>query len=112
MKETVMAKELSEHGYDREEEYFYKKNKELLDKMRTGLDARRAEQEAGSGKNQHWMKCPKCGKDLEEVALAGIKVDQCTNCLGIYFDKGELELLLGAQEPKGFLGGLKRLFTK
>ncbi len=105
-----MAKELSEHGYDREEEYFYKKNKELLDKMRTGLDAKRAEQEAGSGKNQHWMKCPKCGKDLEEVALAGIKVDQCTNCLGIYFDKGELELLLGVQEPKGFLGGLKRLF--
>jgi hypothetical protein len=110
MKETVMAKELSEHGYDREEEYFYKKNKELLDKMRAGLDAKRAEQEAGSGHNQHWMKCPKCGKDLEEVALAGIKVDQCTNCLGIYFDKGELELLLGAQEPKGFLGGLKRLF--
>jgi len=105
-----MAKELSEHGYDREEEYFYKKNKELLDKMRTGLDAKRAEQEAGSGRNQHWMKCPKCGKDMEEVALAGIKVDQCSNCLGIYFDKGELELLLGAQEPKGFLGGLKRLF--
>jgi len=107
-----MAKELSEHGYDREEEYFYKKNKELLDKMRTGLDAKRAEQEAASGKNQNWMKCPKCGKDLEEVALAGIKVDQCTNCLGIYFDKGELELLLGTQEPKGFLGGLKRLFKK
>ena len=105
-----MTKELGEHGYDREEEYFYKKNKELLDKMRTGLDAKRAEQEAGSGKNQHWMKCPKCGKELEEMALAGIKVDQCTNCLGIYFDKGELELLLGAQEPKGFLGGLKRLF--
>ncbi len=105
-----MAKELSEHGYDREEEYFYKKNKELLDKMRGELDANRAAQEARSEQNPYWMKCPKCGKDLEEVALAGIKVDQCTNCLGIYFDKGELELLLGAQEPKGFLGGLKRLF--
>ncbi len=58
------------------------------------------------------MKCPKCGKDMEEAPLAGIKVDQCTNCMGIYFDRGELELLLGAQEPKGFLGGLKRLFKK
>ena len=105
-----MAKELSEHGYDREEEYFYKKNKELMDKMRKELDAKRAEQEAKSDQNPHWMKCPKCGKEMEEVTLAGIKVDQCTNCMGIYFDKGELELLLGAQEPKGFLGGLKRLF--
>lgn len=107
-----MAKELGEHGYDREEEYFYKKNKELLDKMRKELDAKRAVQEAASGTHTHWMKCPKCGKDLEEVPLAGIKVDQCANCLGIYFDKGELELLLGTQEPKGFLGGLKRLFKK
>ena len=105
-----MAKELSEHGYDREEEYFYKKNKELMDKMRTELDAKRAEQQAKSEHNPHWMKCPKCGKEMEEAPLAGIKVDQCTGCRGIYFDKGELELLLGAQEPKGFLGGLRRLF--
>ncbi len=107
-----MAKDLSGHGYDREEEYFYKKNKELLDRMRQQLDAGRAKQETRSGGNPHWMKCPKCGKALEEVGLAGIKVDQCTNCLGIFFDKGELELLIGAQEPKGFLEGLKRLFKK
>ncbi|MBI3811514.1 MAG: zf-TFIIB domain-containing protein [Nitrospirae bacterium] len=107
-----MAKELGEHGYDREEEYFYKKNKELLDKMRKELDAKRAKQEAESKKNPHWMKCPKCGKDLEEVHLAGIKVDQCTNCLGIYFDQSELELLLGTQEREGFLEGLIRLFRK
>lgn len=107
-----MAKELGEHGYDREEEFFYKQNKELLEKMRGQLDTQRAEQEAKGAQNPHWMKCPKCGKDLEEVPLAGIKVDQCTNCMGIYFDKGELDLLLGAQEPKGFLGGLKRLFKK
>lgn len=107
-----MAKDLSQHGYDREEEFFYKKNKELIEKMRSGLDAKRAEQEAQAPENPHWMKCPKCGQDLEEVDLTGIKVDQCTNCLGIYFDKGELELLIGAQEPKGFLGGLKRLFKK
>lgn len=107
-----MAKELSEHGYNKEEEYFYKKNKELMEKMRQKLDAQRAEQEAKAPQNPHWMKCPKCGKELKEVDLAGIKVDQCTHCLGIYFDKGELELLIGAEEPKGFFGGLKRLFKK
>ena len=107
-----MVKDMGQHGYDREEEYFFKKNKELLGKMRGELDAKRAEQEARSTQNQHWMKCPKCGKDMEEVELTGIKVDQCTACMGIYFDKGELELLLGAQEPSGFMGGLKRLFGK
>ena len=112
VKEISMPKDLSQHGYDREEEYFYKKNKELVEKMRTGLDAQRAEQEAHSAQNPHWMKCPKCGKDLAEVDLAGIKVDQCTNCLGIYLDKGELELLIGAQGPEGFLSGLKQLFKR
>jgi len=107
-----MAKELSEHGYNREEEFFYKKNKELLDKMRTELDAKRAEQEDKAELNEHWMKCPKCGHNMVEVPLAGIKAEQCTNCLGIYFNKGELELLLGVQEPRGFLGVLKRLFVK
>lgn len=107
-----MAKELGEHGYDKEEEYFFKKNKELIDKMRGNLDKDRAEQAAHAGENPHWMKCPKCGKDLAEEDLAGIKVDQCTGCLGIFFDKGELELLLSAKEPKGFMGGIRRLFKK
>ena len=107
-----MAEELKEHGYDKEAEYFYKKNKELLERMRQKLDTERASQEAKAQESPHWMKCPKCGFDLEEVELLGIKVDQCGHCYGIYFDKGELELLLQAQEPKGFLGGLKRLFAK
>jgi uncharacterized protein len=106
-----MAEELKEHGYDKEEEYFYKKNKELLKKVRQKLDIDRSQREASSRQTEHWMKCPKCGSDLDEVELLAIKVDQCTRCLGIYFDKGELELLLEAQEPKGFLGGLKRLFA-
>jgi ribosomal protein L37AE/L43A len=107
-----MSEELKEHGYDKEAEYFYKKNKELLEKMRQQLDAQRAQQETQARRHEHWMKCPKCGSDLEEVELLGIKVDQCTQCHGIYFDKGELELLLAAKEPKGFISGLKRLFAK
>ena len=107
-----MAEELKEHGYDREGEYFYKKNKELLSKMRQQLDSDRAHQEQKARQEAHWMKCPKCGSSMEEVELAKIKVDQCTQCCGIYFDKGELELLLETQESKGFLSGLKRLFTK
>lgn len=107
-----MAEELKEHGYDKEEEYFYKKNRELLERMRKKLDSDRARQESASRQNAHWMKCPKCGTDLEEIELLGIKVDQCGQCQGIYFDKGELELLLQTQESKGFLDRLKKLFTR
>ena len=107
-----MGEELKEHGYDKEEEYFYKKNRELLDKMRRKLDTGRAEQKSKSRQDKHWMKCPKCGSNLEEVELLGIKVDQCTQCHGIYFDKGELELLLESQVSGGFLNSLRRLFSK
>lgn len=97
-------------GYDREEEYFYKLNKELLEKRRKALDEQRAGRESQAESNPHWMRCPKCGGGMEERDLQGIKVDQCAQCQGIYFDRGELELLMESREAKGFLGGLKRLF--
>lgn len=99
-------------GYSQEEEYFYKKNKELIENLRKRRDAERAAQEAQSRKMGHWMKCPKCGSDLQEVEHLGIKVDRCNNCSGIFFDKGELDILLQAQEPKGFLSGFRKVFKK
>jgi uncharacterized protein len=107
-----MAEELKDHGYNKEEEYFFKRNRELLDKMRTKLDTKRADLHSKAGQEAHWMKCPKCGEGLEEIDLLGIKVDQCSSCQGLYFDKGELELLLESEGSKGFLDSLKRLFTR
>jgi Zn-finger nucleic acid-binding protein len=49
---------------------------------------------------------------MTEIVLQGIKVDQCGSCGGIYFDRGELELLMEAREQKGFLSGLTSLFKK
>jgi Zn-finger nucleic acid-binding protein len=56
------------------------------------------------------MKCPKCGGDMVEKELHQIKIDQCGSCHGIYFDAGELDILLQSKAPQGFLGGLKKLF--
>ena len=107
-----MAQEFTEHGYNKEEEYFYKKNKELTNEVRSRLDRERKDREALSLKNVHWMKCPKCGSEMREIELEEVKIDQCSHCFGIYFDKGELELLLGNQESKGFFSSLKRIFGK
>lgn len=36
------------------------------------------------------MKCPKCGKYLDEISVNHCKVDRCSVCGGIWFDKDEL----------------------
>ncbi len=99
-----------EKSFSKEEEYFYKINKELIDKKRKEFDAQQSGQAALEKRTPHWMKCPKCGEEMTDIELAGIKVDQCGGCRGIYFDHGELEILMESQEPKGFLGAMNRLF--
>lgn len=36
------------------------------------------------------MKCPSCGSDLIKAKLGDEEVDQCPNCHGHWFEKGEL----------------------
>jgi hypothetical protein len=72
-----------------EDEYFAKQDAELLKAQRAKLDAERA----AAQKNTHYMKCPKCGSDLQEQELASVKVDVCPNCNGMWLDAGELELV-------------------
>ncbi len=105
-----MKEDISKGGYSAEEDYFYRLNKELIEKKRKELDEQRKEREEHDSRGAYWMICPKCGSKLEEVDLAHIKVDKCTGCLGIFFDHGELDTLLESREPKGFLDTLKGLF--
>ena len=77
-----------------EDEYFVKMDAELLKAQRAKLDADRLKQERAI----HLMKCPKCGADLAERDMHGIKIDQCTECSGVWLDKGELEMLLHSEE--------------
>jgi Zn-finger nucleic acid-binding protein len=38
--------------------------------------------------------CPKCGGEMRTYERNGVLVDQCTECRGIFLDRGELEQLL------------------
>ena len=40
------------------------------------------------------MICPVCKQDMIVVEYRQIEIDYCQNCSGIWFDEGELELLL------------------
>ena len=40
------------------------------------------------------MKCPTCGSPMIVVEHEQIELDYCVDCSGVWFDAGELELLL------------------
>src|SRR5512136_1336607 len=55
------------------------------------------------------MICPACGKDALIVEYENIELDYCAACGGVWFDAGELELLLeaaGLGNERSFLEGV------
>ena len=105
----MVAEGIESSGYSEEERYFHEKERELLKKKRQDLDAARAQQKSAATKHAHWMKCPKCGEEMEEIKMESIMVDKCTGCEGVYFDSGELELLIEDRKG-GFVSSLRKLF--
>jgi Zn-finger nucleic acid-binding protein len=43
------------------------------------------------------LTCPKCGGEMRSYERNGVVVDQCTDCRGIFLDRGELERLVDAE---------------
>ena len=102
----------------REDEWFRANEKKLLETARIEREKRekeRASQEAESErkrlKDQHFMRCPKCGHEMREEALEGVTIDRCSFCEGIYFDAGELDQVLLKREDdrRGFFRKLVKI---
>ncbi|MEJ3742376.1 zf-TFIIB domain-containing protein [Actinomycetes bacterium KLBMP 9797] len=43
------------------------------------------------------MTCPKCRGEMRQYERSGVTIDQCTECRGIFLDRGELEKLFDAE---------------
>ena len=41
--------------------------------------------------------CPKCGGSMQTYSRAGLHVEQCTSCRGVFLDAGELERIVQAE---------------
>ena len=94
----------------KEEEYFQKKEMDLLSQLKQNKEKQKEQEELGTLKTLHYMHCPKCGHDLEERTLDEAKIDVCTKCAGIWLDKGELEIL---RKREGFsIGNLMKIFSR
>jgi Zn-finger nucleic acid-binding protein len=90
-----MPIDLDDRGQALENEYFHRKEKELIAKMKEKLeseDARDLE-----------IKCPKCDGTLHETDFENIKIDVCDKCSGVWLDAGELTQIVD-KEDQGWLG--------
>ena len=43
------------------------------------------------------LTCPKCHGSMRQYERSGVHVDQCSECRGIFLDRGELERLIDAE---------------
>lgn len=102
----------------REDDWFRANEQKLIEQAREARlkrEKERAQQEAAGERERlkqlHFMKCPKCGHDLKEEDLQGVKADRCTFCEGLFFDAGELEQILMQKEEqrRGFFRKLVKL---
>lgn len=90
--------ELGDRGKALENEYFRKREQEIIEKMRarvTGENARSLE-----------AKCPKCDGTLVETAFEDIKIDVCNKCSGVWLDAGELTQVVDHDKDSGWFGKL------
>jgi uncharacterized protein with PIN domain len=73
-----------------QEEYFDRKNKEAIEKLRGKMKI--ADEARAAGLST--MQCPRCNGALKESKFEEVMIDTCEKCGGIWLDSGELEQLL------------------
>lgn len=47
---------------------------------------------------QDALVCPKCRGAMRSYERSGITIDQCSDCRGVFLDRGELERLVEAED--------------
>ncbi len=90
-----MSVELEDRGKALENEYFHKKEKELVAKMKAKLEAEKMKDLE--------LECPKCDGRLLETEYESITIDVCDKCSGIWLDAGELAQVVDKNEDSGWL---------
>ena len=85
-----MPLELDDRAKALEDEYFRRRENELIEKMRAKIAS-----EAREASN---LDCPKCDGKLVETDYENIKIDVCNGCHGVWLDAGEMAQMLHTDE--------------
>ena len=91
-----MPIDLEDRGQALENEYFRRKEQELIAKMKAKI-------EENDSKSLE-IKCPKCEGTLIETDFEKIKIDVCDRCSGVWLDAGELTQIAKKDEETGWFG--------
>lgn len=97
-----MAVDLESRGDALENEYFRRKEQELIAKMKAKIEEESARSLA--------IKCPKCDGTLVEADFGDVKIDVCDKCSGVWLDAGELTQVVDKEtkDESGWFGNLFR----
>ena len=91
-----MPVDMDDRGQALENEYFHRKEQELIAKMKEKLAREQAKSLS--------LKCPKCDGTLHESHHEGVKLDICDKCSGVWFDAGELAQVAEKDSDGGWFG--------
>ncbi len=91
-----------------EQDYFQRQEQEKLYKAAALKQDEEAAAAAEALRQAHWMRCAKCGNEMDTMPFRGVEVERCPNCGGVYLDQGELETLAG-EDKSGVFEGLADL---
>ncbi len=95
-----MPIDLEDRGQALENEYFHRKEQELIAKMKAKL--------GGESAKSLEIKCPKCDGTLVEADFESIKIDVCDKCSGVWLDAGELTQVVNKEDEHGWFGKVFR----
>jgi ribosomal protein L37AE/L43A len=91
---------------EQEDEYFARVEMEMKKKIEKAREKKITAEEKKRRKELHFMKCPKCGSNLVEIDFKGVKIDECSECRGMWLDAGEYDAMAKIGTPV-----LERLFS-
>ena len=100
-----MSNGLDDRRKGLEEEYFRRREKEALEKLRAQAMAETETKNAVAT-----LRCPKCDGTLREIAFEDVQIDRCDRCNGVWLDAGELERLT-KHESGGWLSRMWQSFA-
>ena len=92
-----MSNPMDERRRGLEEEYFHRKNKEAIEKLREKMKVSEEAKAAGTSS----MKCPRCDGTLKESKFEEVTIDVCDKCGGVWLDSGELEQVTKKEAESG-----------
>ncbi|MBC7661605.1 MAG: hypothetical protein H7249_18055 [Chitinophagaceae bacterium] len=86
-----------------EEEYFHKKDRELIEKMHES----EAKKQDLLARTAHYHKCGCCGHDMKETVHEDLQFLQCQQCENVHVSIEMLEILSQGKKLKTFLNELQ-----